>query len=129
MKRFLVAASWLALAACGIKSSTTPDLPGTGLADVVMVEGPNFFESELNFGFEGMVRNVGGRTAYYTKVYIYLWDANGTLVDQDYTYADDDALAANESSTWKVTFYDDDGKLRDKIIVDKSTYDIQWAQY
>lgn len=130
-KRFFCAvAVCLALAGCG-KSPLTPDEPDPVVphANVVMTEGPLYLDEEWTFEFKGTVKNIGTRSANYAKVYIYLRNSSGTLVDQDYGFADDTDLAVGESSPWDVSWWDDGRGIRDRIDVSKTTYEIFWDEF
>lgn len=98
-------------------------------ANVIMTEGPKWKEDEWTFSYFGIVKNIGNKEASYVKVYIYLYDSSGDLIDYDYTYVDKIHLDPDESSPWEESWWDDDKAIRKKINKSKTKYEIEWSEY
>jgi hypothetical protein len=97
-------------------------------ADVVMTEGPRYEDGGTSFSFVGTVRNVGEGKALFVRVYIDLKNPNGDFLAQGYHLVDKQDLEFGESSTWRVTFEDEDFELRDLMDESRTTYDISWRE-
>jgi len=98
-------------------------------ANVIMAEGPLYKDTQWTFTYFGIVKNIGNKKAWFTKIYIYLHDSNGNLVDYDWTYADDTELDPGETSSWEWIWWDDNRELRNKFDKSKTTYEIKWDEY
>lgn len=98
-------------------------------ADVIMISGPLYKEDEWSFTYFGKVKNQGTYEASFVKVYIYLNDSNGNLVDYDWNFIDKTDLKPNEQSPWSWTWWDENRSLRNKIDKSKTEYDIEWSEY
>jgi len=98
-------------------------------ANVIMVTGPLWKETTWTFTYFGIVKNIGNKKAWFTKIYIYLYDAGGNLLDYDYNYADDTELDPGETSPWSWSWWDEGKALRNKIDKSKTKYEIKWSEY
>ena len=98
-------------------------------ADVRMTVGPKYKEDDWTFTYFGRVKNFGQWKADFAKVYIYLYNSSGNLIDQDYGYVDDTELSPGEASPWEVSWWDDDKKIRKKIDKSRTEYEIQWNEW
>ena len=96
------------------------------ISNVVMIEGPIFQDSYSLFEYKGIVKNIGNADAEWVKIYIYVYNSAGNLLDYEYTYADDYMLAPGESSPWNVLFWDDQKSTRNQMDHSKTTYEIKW---
>jgi hypothetical protein len=108
------------------KSSESPDNEPAKAANVIMQEGPIFVDGYTIFSYKGTVKNTGTANAGFTKIYIYLRRSDNSLIDQDYTYADDVDLAPGETAPWEIIFLDDGGAIRAAMDKSKTTYEIKW---
>ena len=97
-------------------------------ADVIMVEGPKYEDAVTSFSYIGTVRNVGGGKALFVRVYIDLKNPNGDLLAQGYCLVAKQDLESGESSSWQVTFNDEDFELRDLMDNARTSYDITWRE-
>jgi len=94
-----------------------------------MIQGPKYKETSGTFSYFGIVKNIGTYEASFVKVYIYLNDTGGNLVDYDWNYIDKTDLKPNEQSSWEWTWLDFDGSLRKKFDKSKTEYEIEWSEY
>ncbi len=132
MKRWALILGIALLAACGSDTPTSPSVPSVPAvkhANVVFSEGPIMTQDDYTIDFKGTVKNTGQRQADYVKIYIYIRMTDGTLIEQNYSYADDYNLAVNESSPWEVSFWDYERTLRSRANLSKTTYEIKWEEY
>lgn len=109
--------------------SATCTLTVKSAANVIMQEGPLYKETDWTFTYFGIVKNIGNKKAWFTKIYIYLHDSGGNLVDYDWNYADDTELDPSETSPWEWTWWDDNKDLRNNFDKSKTTYEIKWDEY
>lgn len=102
-------------------------------ANVVMTSGPIWKEpwlySDDYFSYFGKAKNQGTYKASYVKIYIYLNDNNGNLIDYDYTYVDKTDLDPGEESPWEVVWHDENRTIRNKIDKSKTEYEFEWSEY
>lgn len=123
MKKWTIAGFiLLALVAC--KSSS--DGNGGGSANVVMVEGPAYEEGDIWFHYKGMVKNTGSAQANQVKVYIFVYRADGTTIDQEWSLTDTQSLASQATSTYTIRFSDDGRWIRNQMDHSKTNYEIKW---
>jgi len=97
-------------------------------ADVIMVDGPRGEDEGTTFSFVGTVQNIGEGKALFVRVYIDLRNPNGDLLAQGYHLVDKTDLESGESSTWRVTFEDENFELRDLMDESKTSYNITWTE-
>lgn len=118
----------LSLMGCNKSSPTSPDPPAPK-ANVIMHEGPLWRVSASgNLAYHyGIVKNIGNRTADYTKVYIYLYKSDGGLLLFEYTYADKTEIQPNDTSPWEVLWWYPD--IKDQFDPSKTKYEIEWSEY
>jgi uncharacterized protein YcfL len=112
----------LAMVAC--KSSSDGNSGGT--ANVVMVEGPTFEEGDIFFQYRGMVKNTGAAQATQVKVYIFVYRADGTTIDQEWSLVDSQNLAPQATSTYLIRFSDDGRWIRNQMDHSKTNFEIDW---
>ena len=98
-------------------------------ADVVMISGPTWKESDWTFSYFGIAKNNGTYEASFVKIYIYLYDQNNVLIDYDYTYVDKTDLKPGEQSPWEEIWWDDDKSIRNRVDKSKTEYEIEWSEY
>jgi uncharacterized protein YcfL len=123
MKKLLIACVIiLAIVAC--KSSN--DGNGGGSANVVMVEGPTFVDGTIFFEYKGMVKNTGSALATNVKVYIFVYRADGTTIDQEWSLVDSQNLASQATSTYTIRFSDDGSWIRNQMDHSKTNFEIKW---
>jgi len=96
------------------------------IVNVVMIEGPVFQDGYSLFEYKGIVKNIGNANAEWVKIYVYVYNSAGSLLDYEYTYADDYMLMPGESSPWNVLFWDDQKLTRNQMDHSKTTYEIKW---
>ena len=108
----------LGLASVGCKPDPVPK--------IVLIEGLNLDVSVSMFRVTGRIQNQGGGKAMYTRVKIYIRDAAGNILAYNWNYCDDTTLEAGETAGFEVLFWDEDGKLRDKMDFSKSTYEFAY---
>jgi len=96
--------------------------------DVIMVDGPRYEDGTTTFSYVGTVRNNGQGKALYVRVYISLKNPDDALLAQGYMLVDKTDLEPGESSTWRVTFDDENLELRDLMDEAKTSYDITWTE-
>jgi len=120
MKKPVVFAAliYLLLSGFGCKSILDPTI------NVVLIEGPTFEQSVSIFRYTGRVKNTGDGTASYGQIKIYVFDTEGTLLAQNWNWFDDNKLAPGETSAFEVVFLDEDGAIRAKMDLSKTTYKI-----
>jgi len=93
-------------------------------AKVINASGPIYKDrGDPGFEYFGVVRNVGGKSVMYVKIYVYLYDFAGNLLDAEWFAADKSPLNPNEQSPWSGTFPDAGRKIRKKL--DKSRTKIE----
>ncbi len=98
-------------------------------AILVMTQGPKWKETEWTFAYFGIVKNNGTWKAEFVKVYIYLYNKNGGLIDTKFSYVDKTNISPGEKSSWEVSWWDDDKSIRKKIEKSKTEYEIEWSEY
>jgi hypothetical protein len=121
-KLALVCVIILSIVAC--KSSS--DGNGGGTPNVVMVEGPTYEEGDIFFQYKGMVKNTGTAQANGVKVYIFVYRADGTTIDQEWSLVDSQSLASQATSTYTIRFSDDGRWIRNQMDHSKTNYEIKW---
>jgi len=97
-------------------------------ADVVMIDGPRYEGGGDTFSYAGTVRNFGKGKALFVRVYIDLRNPDEVLVAQGYHLVDKTDLEPGESSSWRVTFADEDLEIRGLMDESKTGYDITWSE-
>ena len=120
----LIVAVSLLMISPACKNIFGPDDPET--ANVVLIEGPIFEDASFYFWVKGRVQNTGTITATFAKITIFIRDAAGTLLAQDWSYIDDTELVAGETSAFDVIIDDDGGGVRAAMDFSKTTWEIKW---
>jgi len=102
-------------------------------ADIVMISGPTYKDPWLYtddyFSYFGKAKNKGSYEASFVKVYIYLYNKNGKMIDYEDTYVDKTDLKPGEQSPWEVVWYDKDRDIRKKMDKSKTEYEFEWSEY
>jgi len=102
-------------------------------ADIVMTSGPTYKDPWLYtddyFSYFGKAKNKGTYKASFVKVYIYLYNKNGKMIDYEDTYVDKTDLKPGEVSPWEVVWYDKDKAIRNKLDKSKTEYEFEWSEY
>jgi hypothetical protein len=93
-----------------------------------LLEGPLFEDGYTIFWYKGRLQNIGQANAKFTKVYVYVRKSDNTLLAQEWTYADDDDLAPQETTAFDVLFSDDSHSIRDQMDKGKTTFEIKWDE-
>ena len=61
------------------------------------------------------------------KVRIYLYDENGSLLDQDYCSIYKPKLRPEDSSTWELMWFDN--KMANRVDKSRTQYRLDWSEY
>lgn len=102
-------------------------------ANIVMISGPTYKDPWLYtddyFSYFGKAKNKGTYEASFVKVYIYLYNKNGKMIDYEDTYVDKTDLKPGESSPWEVVWFDEDRAIRSKLDKSRTEYEFEWSEY
>ncbi len=119
---FIAAAAILVMIVAWASVGCKPD----PVPKIVLIEGLNLDVSVSMFRVTGRIQNQGGGKAMYTRVKIYIRDAAGNILAYNWNYCDDTTLEAGETAAFEVLFWDEDGKLREKMDFSKSKYEFAY---
>lgn len=80
----------------------------------------------LYFDYTGVVKNTGTAQANSVRVYIYVYNSQGTLIENEWKFADSQTLAPQAISAYTVKFSDEGSAVRNQLDKSKTTYEIKW---
>ena len=104
-----------------VKSVSNKIKPVSNEAKIISISGPTYKDyGDNGFMYSGTIKNIGIKSARFVKIYIYLYDYNGNIIESDWAAADRDPLNSGEKSPWDATFQDFDRKIRNRLEKNKT---------
>lgn len=100
-------------------------------ANVKMTWGPQLYVWGVgtwwfSFEYRGTIKNIGNKTAYDVKVWIYLYDSNNNLLDSRSQVVSSLDLWPEMEREWSTRY--DDYNLYEKHDKNKTEYKIEWNE-